>query len=343
MIIKVKDHYRIDFFNELTFTLRYNSVASSYSFKMYFDPKNENHVELLKPGHYHVMSIEHNGELLMTGSILNQTFSHKSIKQLSSVSGYSLPGVLEDCTIPPNLYPLQSDGQTLREIAQKLIGFFPFGMKIDPLVASRMNEVYIKTTASESESIKSYLSSLAAQKNIILSHTPEGDLLFTQAKTDQKPFFHFEGGMSNIEMDLSFNGQGMHRDITVMKQADKDGGNAGQTTTRNPFVPFTRRPNVKIQNSGNDIDTVKAAQNALGTELKNIVLTIKTNFWEINGKTLIPNTTLTARSDELFMFGKVKWFVESVTFSGNEKQNTAVMKCVLPEVYNGNIPKYFFK
>lgn len=343
MIVKIKDHYQLDFFNGLSVTLRYDSVASQYGFNMYFDPNNEDHKELLKPGHYHQMSIEHNGELLMTGFILNQTFSSRPTKQLSSVSGYSLPGVLEDCQIPPSLYPLQSDGKTLLEIAQKLVGNFPFGIEVDPLVSKRMREVYPTTTASESQSIKDYLSSLAAQKNIILSHTAKGDLLFTQAKTNQKPFFHFEGCMSNVEMNLSFNGQGLHRDITVMKQADKNGGNAGQTTIRNPFVPYVRRPSVKTQNSGNDVNTAEAAQNILGAELKNITLTIKVNYWELNGELLKPNTTLTVKNDELYIFEKVEWFVESVTFTGDEKQNTAVLKCVLPEVYNGKTPKYFFK
>jgi prophage tail gpP-like protein len=239
---------------------------------------------------------------------------------------------------------LQSDGKTLKEISHKLInGVFPFKVEIDDSVSSKMSESYEKTTAGETQTIKAYLAGLAAQKNIILSHTAKGNLLFTKAKTDQKPFFHFDGGMSNIEMDLKFNGQGLHSRITIMKQASKDGGNAGQHEIRNSFVPFVFRPSVKTQNSGDDVDTAEAAQNALGAELKNIVLTIKVNYWEINGELLRPNTTLTVLNKELYIYKKVKWFVESVTFNGDEKQNTALLTCVLPEVYNGQMPEYFFE
>ncbi|MCK4883267.1 MAG: hypothetical protein KAS30_00210, partial [Candidatus Diapherotrites archaeon] len=179
MILKIKNHYVLEFFNKLSFTWKYDAVASTFAFSMYFDPDDANHKELLKPGHFHQCTVEHNGETLLTGFLMNQTFTSRAAKQLSSVSGYSLPGVLEDCQIHPSLYPLQSDGKTLREIAQKLIsGVFPFKIEIDPSVASKMDEVYEKTTASETQTVKAYLSGLAAQKNIILSHTEKGNLLF---------------------------------------------------------------------------------------------------------------------------------------------------------------------
>ena len=224
MILKVKRHFKIEQYTKFSLLLRYDAVASSFSFSFYFDPNNPEHKLLFQPGHYHQIDIEHNGELLLRGWILGQAFGSQSTKVLSSVNGYSLSGVLEDCQIPLSLYPLQSDTKNLREIAQRLVSPFPFSMQIDGSVAAKMEQVYDITTAKETDTMKGYLTSLASQKDIILTHTNTGNLLFTKAKTRSTPIFHFEQGLESvIEMSLKFNAQKMHSDITVQKQADIEG------------------------------------------------------------------------------------------------------------------------
>jgi prophage tail gpP-like protein len=334
MNLKVKNHFDVEFFNEFTLDLRYDSVGSTFSFSLFFDPDNEYHKVLWEPSHYHQVSVEHNGELLITGFVLSQKMSSQSSKQLSSISGYSLTGVLEDCQIPPELYPLQSDGRTLREIAQRLMGYFGIDIVIDTNVAAKVNSVFDKTTASETTTIKQYLTSMASQKNIVLSHTPKGELLFTQARTQKEVSWHFTNDMPNTSMELTFNGQPMHSSITLQKQASAEGGNAGEVTIRNPYVPFVKRPKVKSQSSGTDNDTGDAARKALSEELKNITLVITTSQWEIGGEIVKPNNVIAVTNPEIYLYNKTNWFVESVSLKGNEKQTTATLTCVLPEVFN---------
>jgi len=88
--------------------------------------------------------------------------------------GYSLPGVLGDCEIPPTLYPLQSNSLSLTEIANKLISPFKdnYGLEmiVDSAVQSKMSKVFDTSTASESQSIADYLIELASQKDIVITH-----------------------------------------------------------------------------------------------------------------------------------------------------------------------------
>lgn len=334
MNIKIKRHRKIDFFNSFSLLLNYDSVASAFSFNFYFDPNNEEHKVLFQPTHYHKVDVEHNGELLLRGWILNQSFGSKSTKELSSLSGYSLPGVLEDCEIPTTLYPLQSDGRSLLQIAQRFCSLFPFNVSVDPIVSKKVNGIYDTSTASETQTIKGYLTELATQKKVILTHTNEGNLLFTEAKTSQAPFYHFERGMPNVDIKLSIDGQSMHSHITIQKQAGVDGGNAGEFTIRNPYVPYVYRPKVISQTSGDDIDSSEAARMALSAELKGIVLTITTNVWEIDNKIIKPNSIVTVTDPENYLFKKTRWFVKSIQFNGDESSTTAVLTCVLPEVYS---------
>jgi prophage tail gpP-like protein len=339
MILKINDRIRnrkVDFFNQFQLSLKYDSVASTFGFSFYYNPENQEHKEMNCVGHFHKATVEHNGELLVSGYLITHNFVDSPVKSLVQLGGYSLPGVLEDCEIPPDLYPLESNGLSLREIAQKLLRPFGIGMVVDSVVAQEMDAVFSETKASATQSIKGYLTELAAQKNIIISHDSKGNVLFTKAKTGQKPIIHFEKGIPGTSMSLSFNGQGMHSHITVMKAADMDGGNAGESTIRNPLVPIVYRPKVVIQSSGDDNDTAKAARNVLSQELKGLTLTIVTDRWEIDGKIIRPNRIISVKNPDLYIFRKTNFFIESVDFTGDNTQTTATLTCRLPSAYDGS-------
>jgi len=343
MILKIKNK-KVGFFNSFTLGLKFDAIGSSFSFTFYFDPENDLHRDLIHVGHFHHCTVEHNGEVLVTGYLVNQTAIDKSVKQLVSISGYSYGGNLEDSKIPSSIYPLQSDGLSLKEIATKLLS--PFGLKfqVDPSVQNKMNQVYSTVTAEPTQSVASYLQELASQKGIIVSHLSNGDIYFTKAKTKQKPIIDFGTGIPGTDYNLTFPGQGLHSHITVMKQADEDGGNAGQSTIKNPFVIGIYRPDIKIQSAGTDIDTVTAARVALSDELKNIKLTIVTDRWEdINGKVLKPNQIIAVQNRDILIPHKMNWFIESIDLEGNTNKYVSTLHCVLPEVYNLENPVNYFE
>ena len=78
MILKINDRIRnrkVEFFNKFSLELRYDSVASVFSFDFIFNSSNQEHIDLACIGHYHLASLEHNGELLITGYILSEKFN----------------------------------------------------------------------------------------------------------------------------------------------------------------------------------------------------------------------------------------------------------------------------
>ena len=333
----------VKYFNSFNMTLKYDSVGSTFAINVYFDPRNKEHAEMACVSHFHEAIVEHNGETLITGFILSQVFNKTSTKQLVQFGGYSKPGVLEDSNIPPDLYPLQTDGLTFAQIAKKLIQPFKLKMVIDPEVSSVMNKAIPKTTASNTQTIKDYLTEIATQRNVIITHNEKGDLVFTKAKTNLAPICKISEGTIGTDIELSFNGQGVHSHITVMKQANSDGGNAGEYTIQNPYCLIVKRYKTIIQSSGDDNTIQETAKQALAAELKEaITLTITTDRWDINGKIIRPNNLITVYSPENFIYKDTDFFIESVQYTGDEKKTTAVLTCVLPEVYNGKTPKNIF-
>lgn len=336
---------KIQYFNDFQIDLKHDSVASTFGFKFYFDPNNEAHKELACVSHFHEAELWHEGELILTGFILSPEFSVSDVEEMASFTGYSKPGVLEDCEIPPSLYPLQSDGLSLKQIAQKLLTPFKLKMEIDPAVEDRVNKVFPKSTASESQKIKDYLYEMCKQKNIVLSHNAKGELLFTETKSKQIPVLDFDltgGTIPGTKFKFTYGGQQMHSHITLQRQASETGGNAGEYTIKNPYVQIVYRPTVKSQTSGDDNDTSLAARRELSNELRNIKLIIETDRWMVNNKILRPNNLISIIAPKLYIYKKTNFLIESVSLSGNEKSTTASLTCVLPEVYTNEIPESIY-
>lgn len=336
---------KIEFFNDFQINLVYNSIASTFSFQFYFDPFNEAHKELACVSHFHEAELWHNGELILTGFILSQAFEVAEVKKMASFSGYSKTGVLEDCEIPPSLYPLQSNNSSLKDISLKLLRPFKLKLEIDSGVADRVNKSFKNSTASDSQKIKDYLHQMAKQKNIVLTHNAKGELLMTEAKTKGKPVLDFDlskGSIPGTNFKFTYNGQGMHSHIHMQGQASSTGGNAIDGSIKNPYVLIVYRPTTKSQTSGDDNDTDLALRRELSNELKNLTLTITTDRWEIDGKIIKPNNTITILAPELYIYVKTTFFIESINFTGNQESTTAVLNCVLPEVYTNEIPKSIY-
>jgi prophage tail gpP-like protein len=345
LVLKINDRLKIrtiQFFNNVSLELRYDSIASVFKFDCYFDPENHDQEELFCVTHFHEALIEYNGIQFLHGYIISQGFRDSSVKEFAQFGGYTLTGVLEDCSISPDSYPLQYNGLSLLQIATKLISPFKLGIVVDPAVKDLMDKVYSETTAEPTDSVASFLTRLANQRNIIISHDEFGRLLFTRIASGSLPVLNVEEGLVGTEMTMTFSGQQMHSHITVLRQADKNGGNSGQYTIENPFVPIVYRPKTITQNSGDNNSTKQAAQNALAAELKNVVLTIKIDRWVIDGKIIKPNSVISVLNKKLYIYKRTKFFIESVSYEGNSESHTAILTCVPMSCYDGSEPKNIF-
>lgn len=332
----------VKFFNNFVVNLKHDSVASTFSFRIYFDHLNRDHAETICISHFHEAILEHNGEKLITGYILSNLLKRNNQKNLVEIAGYSKPGQFEDCQIPPDLYPLEKSGLSLATIVQQIATYFKLTVVIEPEVSDAMNTAIDKTTADVTQTIKDYLTELCIQRHIIMTHNEDGAIVFTREKAKREPIAHFEDGMPATEIIVSFNGQAIHSSITVVKQADEDSGNAGDYTIKNPYCPIIKRPRVVTQSSGTDISTKDFARQVLAEELKNIKITINIDRWDINQKIIRPRNVISIKSPENYLYNKVNLFVEDIEYMGDNEKMTAKITCVPEEVYNNEDVKNIF-
>lgn len=337
MKIKINGTY-IKFFDEVSISLNLDSVGSVFSFVGRFNPENELHRKVFRPLSFAKVEIFSNeDQLLLTGKIVNHTFNSTARPELWILSGYSLPGILEDVNIPYSLYPLESLNRNLKDITERLIKPFGLNLVIDPSVGKDTGLPFDKSVATPSESIKSYLAKIASQRNIVMSHTAAGDLLYFRPNTKQQPKMRFNE-TSVKEMNVSVKGQGLHSEISVLRQPSDESSNISPVdTVKNNLIPDFR-PSVEVLSSGNDTATKSAADNEMASELQNIEFNLTLNkIYDLS-----PGDVVEVRNEEVFLFDYTRLIITAAVMSENTKGEAMTLRLTLPEAFTGEQPKQIF-
>lgn len=359
----VVDKKNVQHFTAGSINLKLDSIASTFEFAARFSAQNKEHQELFKPLQYKDVEIYNSKDkLIFTGTILNHRFKSNSGRELVIISGYSKSGILEDVTIPLSAYPLESNNRSLKDIAVRLCGLFGIKVLISnqgktitdtiikdkptkvraksdyETIKSKSNILFGRTSAGPTETVKDYLSKLAGQKNIILSHNEKGEVLLFQPDLLQKPKYFFTKGNS-ISMSMDVNGQSMHSDINVVRQpSDENEGVSTVDSTKNTLIG-KYRPTTKILSSGVDTETKDAAENELASELKNITATV-----ELQGlfDEIYPGEIVNVHNHYIYNYAYNRWMVDSITLKFDEKSDTTILNLVPPESFSGNNPRNLF-
>lgn len=338
MKIKINDK-TFFFFNKFAVQQNLDSVASSFSFVARFNPNNPDHKVLFKPLSYPKIEVfKDDDTLLLSGNIINHDFNSLGSPELVKLSGYSFGGVLEDCNIPYSSYPLESLNRSLKDITEKLLQLFDLNLIIDVSVVNDVGLIYKKTVAQPTETIKSYLSKLAAQRNVVMTHDIHGNIIYYRPNNSTQPKLFFNK-RNTIKMSFSVKGQGMYSEISVLRQPSKDNESLTPVDTAKNVLVTKFRPGVKTLSSGTDTDTSKAADNALALQLQNLQLNISLPRWE----DLQPGDFVEVENDEIYLYKRTKFIIKSLTLNQDEKSETMSLTLVLPESYIGGQFKNIFE
>lgn len=336
MRIKIDGNF-YNHFSGLSISLKLDAIASVFSFNVRFNPQNEIHRNLFKPLSYKPVEIFNSaGDLILTGTIVNHSFTSNKQPNLLALSGYSKAGILEDVTIPVSGYPLETVNSSLKDIFERWLRFFDVDFVIDSTAATASNVVYKKSIAQPTESIKSYLTKLSSQRNLVLSHDEKGQILIFKPSLDRPVAFFNTDNV--LEMKLATAGQTVHSDISVIRQPSQD--NAGVSTadtSKNPLIPIFR-PTTKILSSGEDTDVKRAADNELAAELKAITLTITLERIE----NILPGSIVEVQNPEIYIYERTKFMVIESSIKGDVNAETSSFKLVLPETFTGAEPNLIF-
>ena len=169
---------------DVSFTRVMDSFGS-FQLNSVWEPDNKAVRELFKPFQYQNVAIFEGAELLFNGTMMPPIPSQSPTGRTINASGYSLPGVINDCNAPVSALPLESDEQNLQQVAQSLLEPFGIPVEFDGDAGGSFQREAIKPA----DKIFQYLINLAQQRQLIITDTPDGACKFQSETTTGQPVF----------------------------------------------------------------------------------------------------------------------------------------------------------
>jgi len=307
----------------------------TFAFGAPYDPDNSLLTDVFLPLSYKPIEITIDGELLTTGTILPVVPTLSDTTNSVSVSGYATPGVLNDCSIPFDKYPLEFNNQTLEQIARTIAAFF----KIQVVFSEESGAVFERVAIETGKKPLTFLIELAKQRGFLISNNEKGNLLFFKAASAGLTTTLKQGHTPLISIDPQIDPQQFYSSVTGLAP-DALGVNFESVTINNPFLKNINRPFV-----------YKADQKLAGADLQNAVkwkaglmfasaIKYKANVQGLRderGDVWKPNTFINLTAPGVMINKETTFLIKSVDLDRGQN-DTAGLNLVLPESYQGKLP-----
>ncbi len=333
------DGERFRFWSDLRLTQSLDAM-DTFEFEAPFDSTLPAFKQTFVPFSYKPVVITIGGVTRFTGTNIGVTPNVGNDRKTISVSGYSRPGVLNDCTPPASMYPLvEYNGQSLQQIAKTLAK--PFGL--DVVFNGPPGAVVERVSAGASETILSFLSGLAKQRSLVISSTPDGKVLFQQSVNTGKPVAALRQGQSPVlDIRPTFSPQEYYSHITGLESVVL-GMDGSQYTVKNPHLANIIRPLVFLPPDviGGDVrEAVKAKVGRMYGNMANYHVDVDT-WRDPQGALWAPNTSMTLYAPDAMIYSPYEFILRSVAFNRNGEKEVATLDLILPGAFSGEGPKVF--
>jgi len=330
------DGKRFRFWETVSFSRQIDTI-DTIEFTAPFNVDQIEFRDAFRPFTYKAVDLFIGGIKLFTGTMLSPVPNLTPTSSKITVQCYSRPGVLMDCSSPASAFPLEFNDQKLEEIAAKIVK--PFGLSVEFLADS--GAIFEQVAAKPEKKPFEFLSGLAQKRNLVISNTSEGKLLFWRSVPAGSPVAKLEQGQSPvISVDPTFKPQEFFSSITGIEPASI-GFAGGKYTVKNDNLPDVIRPltfeladtqNADLKNS------VEAKTGRMYGNAANWAANLSTwrnpnkNLWE-------PNTTIILKAPNAMIYTDFEFLIRSVNFSKDGSSERATLNLVLPGSFEGKIPK----
>lgn len=301
-----------------------------------FEPDAPDFRDTFRPFSYKPLTVTVGGTPLFTGTMVGVHPAVTNTARTMEVNGYSLPGVLADCNAPANIQ-IEFDDMDLPRIATALCKPFGLSVQFDGPPGSAFEREAIK----QNDKVADFLADLARQRNLVLSSSETGALVFQQSTATGSPVAQLTQGASPvIEVLPTFNPQSYYSHITALEDMmlGTDGSNY---TVKNPHLEGVLRP-MSFQApdvEGGDIKTAALAKTGrMFGNMASFGVTVDT-WRDPSGALWRPNTTLILTAPGAMVYSPFEFIVRSVSFERTATEQTAQLELVLPGSFSGEIPE----
>lgn len=327
---------RFRFWESVAISLSMDTL-DTIEFRAPFEVNNAKFRETFRPLSFQNLAITVGGRLLFTGAMLTPKPITTPESRTVSVTGYSKPGVLNDCTPPASAFPLEFNGQGLNEIAATIAA--PFGLSVK--FAADHGAIFERVAVEPGAKIFQFLADLARQRNLVISSTFAGALLFQRSVSVGRPVARLEEGVAPlISVIPQYKEQEYYSHVTGLLPMTLGKGGA-QFTVSNPRLGGVIRPFTFTADDTLGADAKSAVEAKAGRMFANAVsYNIAVVGWRgPQGDLWVPNRTIKLLAPGAMIYNEYELVIRSVSLTRVGDSETATMTLVLPGSFEGKIPE----
>ncbi len=323
------------YFDDVTISMSFDSIADTFSLSVPFDSKNTSFKKLMRPFSYKEVAIYIGGEKQLQGNIVSiKTSSDPSSRKLQ-IDGYSKTGILNDCCPSSQTKCSNVNGLDLMQIADLLCK--PYGIEIifEADIGAKFSNKD-KIQIDPSKKIVDILTPLAKMRGLVISNTRHGELLFHKTDSDKAKIKIDSGQPPCTKSDANYNGQNRFSDITIVKK-DKNGGT--KVTV----------PDNELKKQGVFRQVIQSADSSESGNLKNVAtakvgrtiaesVQINADFfgWRNTiGEIWAVGEKIFYKSPDDFIYDYTEVLIKNVTLNRKNNEMTSSLNMCLPECYSG--------
>lgn len=330
------DGKRFRFWDKVRITRSIDTMAT-FEFGAPFDHTAPGFREIFKPFTFKRVEITVGGESLFTGTMVPVNPVIENNRRVIAVSGYSLPGVLNDCTPPASSFPLEFDGQGLQDIATTLAA--PFGISVE--FQADQGAIFDRVACEPGKKVLSFLIELAKKRNLVISDTSRGKLIFLKSATTGKPVARLQQGSTPVlSVTPTFNPQEYYSHITGIEPVIV-GLPGSQFTVKNSRLEGVIRPMTFNVSDTKDANLKTAVEAKIGRMFGNMVsYSVNVNTWrDPNGNLWTPNTTIMLIAPDAMIYNEYEFEIRSIDFDRDRSTEIATLNLIIPGSFDGKIPE----
>ncbi|MCK5603581.1 LysM peptidoglycan-binding domain-containing protein [Candidatus Pacearchaeota archaeon] len=305
-----------------------DTVADGWSASLSRDTGDKRLQKLLRPYRYPVARAYLGGVLMVSGYLYTVSPSVEAEARSQGLAGWSFTADVIDSTVKP---PYEKKKVSLKQRAEDLVGH----LGIEVLYEADEDEIFKRVTAKPQDGIAAHLLRLSAQRGLLMSSTPKGQLIFYRTQSGQQPVGTIEEGkFPFLGMAAEFDGRkrfNVYKAIAQTRKKKKKVGTAkDDVVPKSRFLTFTANEATagNIQNAA-DWRRSKQVADAL-----TIPLSIE-GWYAPNGQLWRENTLVTVISPTNYIDKGFDFLIRSAEFSLTDKGTTTTLQLVPPQVYTG--------
>jgi prophage tail gpP-like protein len=325
-----------------------DTAADGWTATLAWNPDDPELSEVLKPYGYKPASVYLGGELIIDGYLytVENELSKDGVRK--NLEGWSATADVIDSTVSP---PYEANKITLEKRAKDLCEPLGIGVVFN---SKDPDEPFDRVTVEPTETIFEHLNTLAAQRGLLVSSTPQGQLLFTKALTldTVDPFapvipldFLFssasikEGEPTNLSMLARFDGR--ERFNTYKAIGDTPGKRKRAkkitATATDDRVPASRVLTFSADETtgGNVQAAADWRRSKQLADALTIPFPVPSWYSHVENKLWKENTPVTIESKSLHIPNGFTFMIRSVEYIYENGGTSAILNLVPPNVYTG--------